>query len=120
VEADIRKTEEALERYFLAFEAGTMTPEDWRDRVDHLQTRLAGLTDRVRPCLPRPTSEGLGLAASSRVAPTLDLALQSCSTALVKTALASLTQSALALGSQEIQLVLANPRRTRNSSARVA
>ncbi|MHB8589794.1 MAG: recombinase family protein [Candidatus Dormibacteraceae bacterium] len=43
VEADIRKTEEALERYFLAFEAGTMNESACASRVEALAQRLAAL-----------------------------------------------------------------------------
>ncbi|HVC77130.1 MAG TPA: hypothetical protein VND96_11530, partial [Candidatus Micrarchaeaceae archaeon] len=44
VEADIRKTEEALERYFLAFEAGTMDEHACASRVKAQSQRLASLT----------------------------------------------------------------------------
>lgn len=48
VEADIRKTEEALERYFLAFEAGTMSQNACADRIEALTKQLTDLRcDRV-------------------------------------------------------------------------
>jgi site-specific DNA recombinase len=47
-EADIRKTEEALERYFLAFEAGTMDERACSQRVERLTSKLTDLRcDRI-------------------------------------------------------------------------
>ncbi|MGI0129497.1 MAG: recombinase family protein, partial [Thermoplasmata archaeon] len=48
VETDIRRTEESLERYFLAFEAGTMNEAACAGRVETLTNRLTDLRcDRV-------------------------------------------------------------------------
>jgi site-specific DNA recombinase len=48
VETDIRKTEESLERYFVAFEAGTMDEATCADRVETLTRKLSDLRcDRV-------------------------------------------------------------------------
>ncbi len=46
VETDIRKTEELLERYFLAFEAGTMDEEVCAGRVEAATGRLQELRSR--------------------------------------------------------------------------
>ncbi len=48
VEADVSKTEEALERYFVAFEAGTMSEQACAGRVERLTAQLTDLRcDRV-------------------------------------------------------------------------
>ena len=48
VETDIRKTEESLERYFLAFEAGTMNEQACAGRVERLTQKLSDFRcDRV-------------------------------------------------------------------------
>lgn len=56
VEADIRKSEEALERYVLAFEAGTMNQDACAFRIEALGRRQTELKRRVdefgRPPVP--------------------------------------------------------------------
>jgi site-specific DNA recombinase len=47
VEVDIRKTEESVERYFLAFENGTMKAAQCSARLDGLSTKLAELRSRL-------------------------------------------------------------------------
>ncbi len=46
VEAEIRKADEALDRYFNAFEAGCMSEEMCRPRIEWLAERLRGLRAR--------------------------------------------------------------------------
>jgi site-specific DNA recombinase len=46
VAAEIRKTDEALDRYFNAFETGSMGEETCRPRVERLAERLRGLRAR--------------------------------------------------------------------------
>ncbi len=46
VEAEIRKADEALDRYFNAFETGSMSEEMCRPRIERLAERLRGLRAR--------------------------------------------------------------------------
>jgi len=46
IEAEIRKSEDALDRYFLAFEAGRLSAEDCGARIDSLNTKLNALRRR--------------------------------------------------------------------------
>jgi hypothetical protein len=46
LEAEIRKADEALDRYFNAFEAGSMSVEMCRPRIERLAERLRGLRAR--------------------------------------------------------------------------
>ncbi|MEP7029211.1 MAG: recombinase family protein, partial [Candidatus Eisenbacteria bacterium] len=64
VERDVARAEEQLDKYFLAFEDGTMKPGDCAPRVEGLKRQIEALTER-RAVLARQ-SERLSL-------PTLDL-----------------------------------------------
>lgn len=57
VEIEIRKTEEALERYFLAFEAGTLPERRCGERIDALGQKLSELQDRRRHLQEQQTAE---------------------------------------------------------------
>src|SRR5207247_9045084 len=46
IEAEIRKADEALDRYFNAFETGSMSEEMCRPRIERLAERLRGLRAR--------------------------------------------------------------------------
>jgi site-specific DNA recombinase len=46
IEAEARRTDDALNRYFAAFEAGTMTERDCAGRIAELSRRLRGLEAR--------------------------------------------------------------------------
>ncbi len=66
VETDIRKTEESLERYFLAFEAGTMNEQACAGRVERLTQKLSdfrcdrvGLQNAIDVEDPLPTREAI-------------------------------------------------------------
>ena len=64
VQADIRKTEEALERYFLALESGTMNEQVCSDRVELARCRLVELSQH-RESLSRQ-AVAVGSSAHSR------------------------------------------------------
>ncbi|MEP7216644.1 MAG: recombinase family protein, partial [Anaerolineaceae bacterium] len=61
VERDLARAEEQLEKYFLAFEDGTMKPDDCAPRVEGLKRQIEALTER-RVVLARQ-SERLSLPA---------------------------------------------------------
>jgi len=69
VETDIRKTEESLERYFLAFEAGSMNEQACAGRVDAMTQRSAELAAHRNHLMPLvvPYDGSAGTAAPASV-----------------------------------------------------
>ncbi|MHB8613335.1 MAG: recombinase family protein [Candidatus Dormibacteraceae bacterium] len=93
VETDIRKTEESLERYFLAFEAGTMNEQACAGRVDALQRRLVALNDGAT--LLRQQTETVYRASSTTDRLAADHALPTAVAHADATALKLLVQAAI-------------------------
>jgi site-specific DNA recombinase len=106
VETDIRKTEESLERYFLAFEAGTMDDAACAVRVESSGHRLTDLRARAREIVvaiqrQQARNETVGFNSLA-----LDLALAQVGPTEMKALTQALINNVEVLGRHDLRVVM--------------
>ena len=118
VEADIRRAEESLERYFLAFEAGTMDEAACAIRVESCGCRLTELRKAAREISAAIKTHRTRKETMADNCVVLDLALAQAGPTETKALTQALINNVEVLGRNDLRVVLRSA--STNSSVRAA